>query len=157
MLEPLLPVLRLPAPAELMVLAGEPDELRRHPVELQGGEPLLSLSHGAPVVLLAVDDEARRLDAACVVEGAVSHLLDEVFSPVRLPAADGFGLHEPYVAYSELAHPVADAATRHRGLEPIGVADDPVCGVASVAAAGEPEPRLVDPVLPLQRLVGEVH
>src|ERR1043166_5769536 len=52
------------------------------------------------------------------------------------------------VAGAERADVVADAALRRRGLETIGVPDDPVGHESAVAATGHVEPVAVDPAEP---------
>src|SRR5947208_2257623 len=61
------------------------------------------------------------------------------------------------VAGAVVGDEVGKAAERNGGLEAVGVADDPVCRVAAVAAAGDAHAVFIDPRIFLKSGIDAVH
>src|SRR5438876_3937125 len=138
------PVLRLAAAGELVrvvLVAHEDGFLAEH---LQRDEELLGLLDRTAVILLGVEDEERRLHVREVGERRMRAELLRV-APRRRITHLVLPEVPADIARPERADVVADAPLRDRGLEALGVADDPVGHEPAVAAAGHVEPLRVDP------------
>ena len=102
----------------------------------QHGEHLQALVDRHAEIELVGDDERRRLD---VVGEQVRRPLQELLARLGRPRRSAeLPLGEPQLLGRERHRlEVEHAVVGHRGLEPVGVTQDPVDGVAAVAGAGD--------------------
>ena len=131
-------------------------ERGRHAHVVQGDVKLLGLGDRHVVVVLAVQDERRRLRLVNLADRrALPQLIHE---PVLVRIAPVLhGQVVVVVGHVVEAHQVADAGAWDGRLEPGGLGDDPVGELPAVAAALDAELRLVDPRIPRDRRVHAGH
>src|SRR5436305_8019763 len=140
--ETLYQVLRLARAREVVVLAREDDELGGHAEVLERAEPLLALFERHAVVVVRVQNEYRRLDAARVLQ---RRALPVGFKLLEEVAAEVLPVSVCAVARALVADEVGEAAQGDGGLEDCGVADYPVGHEAAVGAARDTETLAVHP------------
>src|SRR5579859_1947038 len=147
-------MLRLTGARQVVILTREDHELGIHAVMPERAKPLLALFDRHAVIVVGMQNQRRRLDVPGVLERRSAPVLVEIVEQKTIEVV--------LVAVSAIPSPViadeiGNAAQRDRGLESIGVPENPVGHEAAVTSAGDAEPVLIDPLILLQRRVDAGH
>ena len=107
-----------------MGLFGKADKFCIHSQAFQRDKDLLALFNRTAHVVLAVDDQRWSFGVADGLERRLVQVVVRV-DPRRLVAERLFA-YPVHVAGAVVAEPIDDAPQGHRGLESVGVPDDPI-------------------------------